>query len=356
MLETLSRRGARGPVRLLLDSGGIGGIERHVQVLATGLRRAGIDARLTLLAEHGDNPWLGQLKSAGLNWDVAQGGAVGLWRMLGREKVSLLHTHGYKAGILGRLAARLSGTPVVSTFHAGERGAFPVWLYQMADEWSGILATRVSVSARIAGALPFRSVLAPNFIDAPERPPCQMLPAAIGFVGRLSREKGPDIFCELAQRSDTAASWHVFGDGPMRAELQAQHGSRVCFHGMTQDMGAVWPTLGLLVMCSRAEGLPMAALEAMAAGIPVAASRVGGLPELVEHGSNGWLLEPEDLIGWEDVVETWACQRLTSGAFWREAAWRTARDRYGMRAGVEATQRAYQAAGFSWDAAVQASR
>ena len=66
-------------IRLLVDSSGIGGIERHVAVLAGALRRRGYEARILLLAEHGDNPWLAQLAAEGLPFDVNRGGVSGLF-------------------------------------------------------------------------------------------------------------------------------------------------------------------------------------------------------------------------------------------------------------------------------------
>ncbi|GLI94932.1 glycosyltransferase family 4 protein [Methylocystis echinoides] len=339
------------PIFLLVDSSGIGGIERHVATLAAGLRERALDARILLLEDHGPNKWLSQLKAASLPYGFLDGGVLGLASYVRASGAGLLHTHGYKAGIIGRFAARLSGVPVVSTFHAGEIAAFPVSLYQRIDEITSCLASRISVSAPIAERLPFASEHIPNFVVAPDLAPTQPLPARIGFVGRLSLEKGPDIFCSVAAKSSAAASWEIFGDGPMQRELEAQYANSVFFHGMVTDMKPVWEKLGLLVISSRAEGLPMVALEAMAAGIPVVASAVGAIPDVVRHGQNGWLFEPEDSEALEQIIKLWTRARETEGARWRDCAWRTARDRFGVQLGVDKTLAVYRDAGYHLGAA-----
>ena len=333
-------------VRLLVDSSGIGGIERHIAVLAGALRRRGYDARVLLYADHGAHPWLDQLAADGVPFDVNRGGVTGLFQRLKAERVGLIHTHGYKAGILGRLVGRLLGASVVSTFHSGETGRFPVNVYQFADEWTSLLATRISVSAAIAGRLPFPSRLISNFIATSEAPPTGALPPAIGFVGRLSHEKGPDLFCRAASASPPGVRWLAFGDGPMRDDLQRQFSGQVEFRGMVSNIAQAWPEIGLLLMPSRAEGLPMAALEALAEGIPVASARVGAMPEVIRDGENGWLFDVGDLDAIGRIVERWAREREEKGAAWRLAAWLTARDRFGVETGVDRTLEVYEAAGF----------
>ncbi len=121
------------------------------------------------------------------------------------------------------------------------------------------------------------------------------LPRRVGFVGRLSEEKRPDLFCALARRSPPGVEWHVYGNGPMGARLELEYGDTVRFHGTVTDLEPAWSTLGLLVMPSRFEGLPLAALEALTAGIPVLASRVGDLSSVVVDGQTGWLFESGDI-------------------------------------------------------------
>jgi glycosyltransferase involved in cell wall biosynthesis len=341
-------RRASGPgkrICILVDSSQVGGIERHIELLASGLRRRGVDARVTLLADHGPNPWLDGLAAAGVPFDINRGGTRGLVRGLRRERADLVHTHGYKAGILGRIAARLLSIPVVSTFHAGEIGAFPVNLYQRVDAWTSVLASRVSVSPAIAERLPFRSKVIANFVNTPLGPPDGELPATVAFVGRLSHEKGPDIFCRAAMQSPPGVRWRIHGDGPMRGDLEEAFGDRVEFTGFVANMASVWPETGLLLMPSRAEGLPMAALEALAAGVPVAAARVGALPDVIHHGENGWLFEPGNLDAIRSIVGEWS-RGAKDGGKWRHAAWRTARDRFGLDAGLERTLESYRDAGF----------
>jgi glycosyltransferase involved in cell wall biosynthesis len=279
---------------LLIDSSGIGGAERHVATLAQSFVRKGLDPQVVLYADHGHHPWLTQLDAADLPVRVLRGHLSGLIGALAYERPRLVHTHGYKAGIVGRLVCRMLGIPVVSTFHAGERSNYPVAIYQFLDEWTSFLGSRIAVSDPIANHLPFFARVIPSFVAVPDYT-YGALPGSVGFVGRLSSEKGPDVFCELAKRSPAGLEWHIFGDGPMRHALESEYGALIQFHGVVTDLQDVWPRLGLLLMPSKFEGIPLAALEALAAGVPVLATRVGGLPSIVIPEATGWLFEPGNI-------------------------------------------------------------
>lgn len=313
---------------ILVDSSTVGGIERHIATLAEALRRVPLAAEIVLLAGHGENPWLQQLRAAQLPFRVLDGSGSGVLAALRHARPQLLHTHGYKANIIGRLCARLLRIPVVATFHAGERGAFPVNAYQLIDEYSCVLGGRLCVSAAIRDQLPYASVVTENFMVAPAAPSIGTLPRQIGFVGRLSTEKAPDLFCQLARRCAGPDVWHIWGDGPMRAELEREFSGHVQFHGLVTDLSTAWNTLGLLVMPSRAEGLPMAALESLAAGVPVIASAVGGLPSVVKDGQTGWLFPSGDLDAAQAHVETWRRLAVPDQARMRRTCWELVRDNF----------------------------
>ena len=264
-----------------------------------------MEARIILFGDHGTNPWLEQLHAANTSYTILDNSFGGLLRALRHERPDMLHTHGYKANILGRLAARLSGIPVVSTFHSGEQAAFPVNLYSHLDKWTSFLAKRISVSKPIARKIPFSSRHIPNYVLPPEQPPTGPLPHNIGFVGRLSHEKAPDLFCQLAQQAPASLEWHVYGDGPMRARLEHQYGKRVTFHGVVTDLSNAWHNMGLMVMPSRFEGLPLAALEALGHGVPLLASRVGALPDVVKQDVTGWTFDREDLSQAMQGLNSW---------------------------------------------------
>jgi glycosyltransferase involved in cell wall biosynthesis len=315
-------------IQLLVDSRTVGGIERHVATLAQALAQSGIACEVLLLADYGDNPWCTQLRAACVPFRALDGTIGGLLHVIRHTRPALLHTHGYRANVLGRLVARLTGTPVVATFHAGERAPFPVSAYQLLDEWTSILGGRIAVSEAIQRSIPYRSTFIGNFMLMPPAPGAGPLPRRIGFVGRLSHEKGPDRFCEMARRCGAIAEWHMWGDGPMRQALEQQYADVVTFHGLVTDLAPVWASLGLLVMPSRAEGLPMAALEALASGVPIAATAVGGLPTVVVPGETGWLFDPanldeasETLMAWDDLDHARqqqyrsACRALVSARF-----------------------------------------
>ncbi|WP_284179834.1 glycosyltransferase family 4 protein [Rhabdaerophilum sp. SD176] len=336
-------------ILLFLDSSGLGGIESHIATLAEALPEAGFPAEVVFWRQYPGNAFEDRLRAAGLPFSNL-GGRIDrlLGRLRSREPL-LLHSHGYKAGILGRLAARIVRVPVVSTYHSGETGPFPVNLYQALDAWTGWMAEGLSVSSAIANRLPFRTAIVPNFLRFPPLEAAKRRQPQIGFVGRLSPEKAPDRFIDLALRMKGAASFHVFGDGAMRAELTERAGSSVIWHGMVRDPGAIWPGLDLLVIPSRAEGLPMAALEALARGIPVVSTPVGAMASVIGNGAAGWLVGPgseaQILNGLSQGVQDWLALPPAERDALRIRAHRHGETEFGLEKGLARVLEAYRRAG-----------
>jgi len=290
----------------LLDSRGLGGIESHVLTLCQALNQAGHRAECLFLTDHGAHPLHPALTAARVPFGHA-GGAGGLLRHLWRRPPDLLHTHGYKAGILGRMIARLLGIPVVSSFHAGEPGQGRMRLYTGLDRLTARLAPRLAVSPAIAATLPGPVTILPNFVHAPSVPPPRSVRRpVIGFVGRLSVEKGPDLFLDLVARLTGSCDAVIFGDGPMAASLRDHPAAdRVRWAGAVAGMEPYWPEIDLLCVTSRHEGLPMAVLEAMAHGCPVAGFAVGALDQVIRSDANGYLVAPGALADLAQAVERW---------------------------------------------------
>jgi glycosyltransferase involved in cell wall biosynthesis len=333
-----------GQIWLIIDARGMGGIERHVCVLCRALIDRGYRAQVVLLADHGRTHFTAELEAGRIPHLILDGSARGVLEKMRALRPSLIHTHGYKAGVIGRIAAKLAHVPCVSTYHAGERAPLPVGLYQRIDEALAFLCNPISVSGEIAQRLPWSSTTIPNFVPAPAEPCEGPLPRRVAFVGRLSAEKGPDIFCKIALCNAMRAEFHVYGDGPMRGELEARYSDYVRFHGHVADVERVWRETGLLLITSRAEGLPMACLEAMSYGVPVAAARVGALSDVIEQGRNGWLFDAGDVNGASDALTAWTSLVPADQQRLRDACRRRVAESYGLDRGLEATLRIYHAA------------
>lgn len=185
-----------------------------------------------------------------------------------------------------------------------------------------------------AGKTPIRMI--PNGVDtrrfAPAADAPSDGPARLLFVGRLVRQKGLDVLLDALARLPAAASFELTlaGDGPLRHELAGQVGrlgldDRVRFAGWVSrdDMPGTLRRADAFVFPSRDEGMPNAVLEAMASGLPVAATRISGNEELVVHGETGLLVPPDDPAALAEalarlVADRALCRRL--GAAGREKA------------------------------------
>lgn len=124
----------------------------------------------------------------------------------------------------------------------------------------------------------------------------------IGTVGRLSYEKGIDLLLKIAQKVcavNTKVVFIIVGDGPLKDNLiKIRDGKgltdRIIFAGSRKDVENLYRTMDMFILTSRTEGTPMAMLEAMASGLPVIASNVGGIPKIIDHGVNGILIDSVD--------------------------------------------------------------
>lgn len=234
-------------------------------------------------------------------------GLVELVRLCRRLRPQLVHANSSKAGILGRVAAWIARVPVrVFTVHGWAFKAYrgiPSQAYLWADRavrpltTATICVSRTELEAglRAGTCRAGRTVVIPNAVDADALPPAALAgdPPRIVSVGRL---KEPKTFTTLAHAlallEPGSFTAQIVGDGPDRAEVEALAPAGVALLGEREDVPRLLAEADVFVLSSASEGMPMSILEAMAAGLPVVASAVGGVPELL--GDTGVLVPSND--------------------------------------------------------------
>lgn len=208
----------------------------------------------------------------------------------------------------------------------------------------GRWARRVSVVPNGVG----RAGRLPPYVGDPDRGPVRL-----GFVGRLMPEKGFEFALRaygqaLDRLPGRDISLEVYGDGPLlqrcRAQAERLAPGRVRFLGWVkpEEVSGVMSRLSAILLTSREEGLPYVLLEAMAAGCPVVASAVGGIPDLVRDGESGWLVRYGDVAAASGAIVRLATEPGL-GARVRRAAWEKVGEASIPRM-VEAVEQVYRAA------------
>jgi glycosyltransferase involved in cell wall biosynthesis len=241
-------------------------------------------------------------------------GLVELVRVLRRERPDIVHASSSKAGVLGRLAASIAGVPIrIFTVHGWAFTASSgrsAGLYRWADRLMRPLTTAtICVSERELAAglaagtcVADRTLVIPNAVDVRAAPRSRQEhePPRLIAVGRLRPPKDLGTFLRaLASLPTGGFTASIVGDGPERAALERQLAAlglegRVRIEGERDDVPARLADSEIFVLSSRSEGMPVSVLEAMAAGVPVVASAVGGVDELVVDGQTGLLVPPAD--------------------------------------------------------------
>jgi len=248
-----------------------------------------------------------------------------LWRLMRLERFDIVHTHSSKAGILGRLAAKLAG--VGKIIHTGHTFAFQWnsglkgWIYtrieRLAARWCHCIVAVSHKQKDLAQAklrCEGKLVVIENGVDAgrfrragdPRAQRARLgLPTdglLVGMVARLVRQKGCEHFVDAASivlRTHRDVHFVLIGGGELDEKIRCQIKSlgiadNVTMLGHRDDTDKIYPVLDVFVLSSLWEGHPYALLEAMAAGRPVVASRIPGIEEVVQEGVTGFLVDIED--------------------------------------------------------------
>lgn len=245
-----------------------------------------------------------------------------LCERLTQLRADLLCCHGYKADLLGRPATRKLGIPVVSISRGWTAATWKVRLYEAVDRLSLRWMDRVvcvsegqAQKVRRAGVAEplirvIRNAIFTDRFGDPDEPGRAFLQAffpkprkyIIGAAGRLSPEKGyGDLIDAAAEgvKNHPGAGFLLFGDGPLHGALARQIlklnlTDNFVLAGFRPDLDRWLPNFDAFVLPSYTEGLPNVVLEAFAARVPVVATAVGGTPEVIDDGQNGYLVPAAD--------------------------------------------------------------
>jgi glycosyltransferase involved in cell wall biosynthesis len=290
-----------------------GGLESVVLQLTAGLRARGHDARVAAVLESAQasaHPFIEALEEARVPVHRivvsareyrAERAAVA--QLMQAHDVDVLHTHGYRPDVVDGGVARSLKRAHVTTLHGFVGGSWRGRLYEWLQVRAAVRAhAAIAVSAPIAERLTragatthlLRNAVAPNAsaLDRAASRAALALPAdavLVGWVGRLSFEKGPDLFVEALALTGPEVHGVLVGDGPMREQMLALAAQRGIAHrlhctGMRPQASRYLAAFDMLVLTSRTEGTPMVLLEAMWAGVPIVATAVGGVPDVLRAG------------------------------------------------------------------------
>jgi glycosyltransferase involved in cell wall biosynthesis len=336
-----------------------GGLERVVHALVCG--HAALGHRVTVAAvvdpAEGDaHPFFGPILEGGGTLEILRvrgrdyaGEWAAVRSLIQRLRPDIVHTHGYRPDVLAGSAARRLQVPLISTVHGFTGGDWKnrvyEWLQRRAfRRFDGVVAVSRPMTTQLAraGVPAERLHVIPN-AWAPGEPALERAAArtslgiaegewTIGFVGRLSREKGADVLVDaLTHLRDLPVQLSVLGDGADAPVLRqrAQELSvaeRVRWHGAVPAAHRLFRAFDVFVLSSRTEGTPIALFEAMAAGVPVVATAVGGVPDVVSP-AEALLVPSDDPAALSGALRACHGDVMASAERARSAAERLARER-----------------------------
>ncbi|MEE8368011.1 MAG: glycosyltransferase, partial [Thermoanaerobaculia bacterium] len=302
----------------LLAPAQVGGLERVVQGLAAGLHDRGHSVTVVAVATGADElaPFLEPLISRGV--EVREIRVPHRAYLRERHRMAevcrelnpdVVHTHGYRPDVLARGPAQRQGIATVTTVHGftgnGWRNRFYEALQVRAfKKFDAVVAVSEPLRAGlVASGVPgdrawmIRNApvsLGSKLSRDEARDVLSLPPEApiVGWVGRMSPEKGPDVLLRaMTLIGDPQVRVSYVGDGPERRALEARaremvgqgllESDQIRFHGNVPDAGRLLTAFDLLVLSSRTEGTPMILFEAMDAEVPVVTTEVGGVPDVV---------------------------------------------------------------------------
>jgi len=363
-------------VLYIIWSLGLGGAEQVVINLARGMDKEKFKVMVCCLNDKG--VFAEELEKEGIEvialnkkgkFDVSV--VFKLVNIMRKYKVDIVHTHLWGANLWGRLAAKLAGIKVIAaTEHNVD--VWKPWYYFEIDRLLQHLTDKIIVVSEkvkefyvkrgisedkievVYNGISLSSPSLPSYhlpggteenvkVEFGIRPEDKVL----AVIGRLVEQKGHRYLFEALHLLDGRYKLKVLvvGDGPQREQLvsmarQLGMEDKVVFTGLRKDVNDILPAVDMLVMPSLREGLPMVLLEAMAAGVPVVATKVGGVPEIIEDGKNGLIVEPANV----DMLKTAISEILDNDLLRKKIidnGWKEV-ERFSLTNMLNDTQRVYE--------------
>jgi glycosyltransferase involved in cell wall biosynthesis len=243
-------------------------------------------------------------------------------RFLDRQGIDIVHTHGYKSNLYALASTVGMHVMRIATCHNWLGDDVKMKSYARLDKFflkrfDRVVAVSDTIREELVSArIPAHNIVTINNGIDLKRYQCQVVTEGarealgirkgakvVGTVGRLSEEKGHIHLLRAARDPALEGKKVVFlivGDGPLRSCLEEEAGGKgkrppeILFTGTRTDVDRIYGLMDMFVLPSLTEGLPMALLEAIASKRPVIATRVGGVPEVIQDGSSGRLVDPGD--------------------------------------------------------------
>lgn len=371
-------RAIRDPVRVLFlsdhlayPSGVVHGASRYFLEVLPRIDRTLVRLTVCFLRER--HPLAQQLERRQVRplffdrpkWDPRA--VLDLIRVIRRQRIEVVHAAGFKGMLLGRIAARVTGARAIIHLHDMDRQQPWVrrlllpggrWadlalgvsrpVCRLAVEEFGVPEERVRLLYNALDIERFRAVDADTRWRVRRELALPHDAPVVGVIARFYPDKGHALMMRSWRRVLRAlpqARLLLVGDGPERARCEALSAeldmeSAVCFIGQRDDVPDLLAAMDVVAMPSRREGLPFAALEALAAGRPLVGFDVGGLPEVILNGKTGRLVPPADEVALAEAIidllgRPAELERLRNGC-WRHV------EQFGLDAHVQQLQQMYR--------------
>ncbi len=335
----------------LRDTFEIGGPGKTILETYRAIDAARFRVHLGVFLTHGEStetPFLIEARRYGIPVSVIRGYNQYDPRLIARTaalvrtlNIDIVHSHEVKSDVIAYCAARLHAVPLLTTMHGWigntrKQQALIALDKRIARRFDRVIAVSATIRDELlAAGVPanqvrlihnaivmarYRRAGGNGFLASLVGRPCPG-PVLVS-IGRLSREKGHSDLIEalgILERRGHSVSAVLAGDGPEKARLIAQSqtlnlGDRVFFPGYIDRPQRLLDEADLMVLPSHTEGLPNAALEALAMNVPVLATRVGGTPEVIEDGRTGRLVPPHAPEAMAEAIEDF----LNNRARWAE--------------------------------------
>ncbi|SFO37350.1 glycosyltransferase family 4 protein [Nitrosospira briensis] len=321
---------AERPINLLQIIGGaiVGGMETYVLRLLQRLPQNNFRVTCLCVCE---SHFTARLRDIGCsvhvtpitdepNWQSIQLGVS----LIRADAIDVIHAHLPNAHLLAGILSRMTETPALATIHGRYLTIRDFEVHRLMQTHVSVVAKTAYFQALSLGIPVGKLRYIANGVDTKLFHPgpktgylhsiVNIAPGTplVGFIGRLSPEKGPEVFIQAANIAHAKLKnchFVLVGEGPMRGRLRDEIdklGLGDCVHiaGLQDDMPKVYASLDLVVSTSYSEAMPLAMIEAMASGLPVVATNVGGVVDIVEVGHTGWLNSVDDVKGIANNIVT----------------------------------------------------